>query len=151
MTEFASIYDKFLSRIEDYGYLQLLTLEDDSAEKELERILRGFLDSAISRFKGVCRKNLSDVTRTGFAEELDEDEKEILVLLMVAAYIDVNMITEEHMRNFINSRDYRQYSGANLVKQLRETRKLFQHDAEVMMNNYDNYHFKLDWKNKYGK
>lgn len=136
MTEFTSIYDKFLSKIEDYGYAQL-TEEDANAH------FYKMLESAIARFAYMCRKDLTKEgqTKTGFLETLDLLEQEILATWMVVFYIEGNTLTEDHMRNFLNSRDYRQYSAANLVDTLNETRDSKMKDAQAMMSLYDNQNF----------
>lgn len=130
MTEFTSIYGKFLSKVEDYGYAQM-------SEEDLNAHLYTYLQSAITRFSYMCRKDLSLRTATGFLEPLDELEEEILSTWMVSFHIKGNMITEENMRNFLNSRDYRQYSSANLLKVLRDTHNDVQNDAHALMSLYD--------------
>jgi len=144
MTEFASIYDKFLSRIEDYGYAQM-------SEEDLNAHLRRYLSSAIAKFKYVCRKDLELTSHSGFLETLDEMEEEILASWMLVEHIEGNMVTEENMRNFLNSRDYRQYSSANLLKVLQDTRQSFFLEAQSSMNTYDFQNFKRDWKKDNGK
>lgn len=137
MTDFTVIYGKFLSKIEDYGYAQL-------SEEDAMNHFRKYLSSAIVQFRRTCRKDLELVTETAFMEVLDESEIEILAQWMVVSHIEGNMITEENMRNFLNSRDYRQYSSANLLKVLISTKDAFKLEAQRMMNDYDFYHFKKE-------
>lgn len=144
MTDFTVIYGKFLSKIEDYGYAQL-------SEEDAENHFRKYLSSAIVQFRGTCRKDLELVTESAFMEELDESEIEILSSWMVVSHIEGNMVTEENMRNFLNSRDYKQYSAANLLKILIDTRNTFKTDAQRMMVDYDLHHFKRDWGKKNGR
>lgn len=143
MTEFTSIYDKFLSKIEDYGYAQM-------SEEDAHAHFYTYLQSAIARFGYMCRKDLSLRSEKGFLEPLDELEEEILSTWMVAFHIKGNMITEENMRNFLNSRDYRQYSSANLLKVLRDTHHDVQNDAHALMRLYDTQHLLKDRENKDG-
>ena len=144
MTNFTSIYDKFLSKIEDYGYAQM-TEEDANAH------FHKMLQSAISKFNYVCQKDLYQQTKTGFLEPLDEVEQEILAIWMVAIHIENNMVTEENMRNFLNSRDYRQYSSSNLLKVVQDVRDKFTHEALALQSIYDHENLKARWGKKYGK
>lgn len=144
MTEFGSIYDKFLSKVEDYGYAHM-------SQEDLDAHLFKFLQSAISRFGYMCRKDLNLRSPEGFVEELDDLEMEILATWMVVFHIGGNMITEENMRNFLNSGDYRQYSSANLLKVLQATQDSIKDDVHSLMSLYDNMHRIKDWEEKYGK
>lgn len=144
MTDFTLIYDKFLSKIEDYGYAQM-------SEEDANEHFRKYLSSAITKFQYVCRKDLNLTTDKGFIESLDEDEINILASWMAVFHIEGNMITEENMRNFLNSRDYRQYSSANLLKVLIDTRNEFKLSVQQMMTDYDFNRFKQQWRQKHGK
>lgn len=144
MTEFTSIYDKFLSKIEDYGYAQM-------TEEDLNAHLFKYLQSAISRFNYMCRKDLTLRSKTAFLEPLDELEEEILATWMLAFHIQGNMITEENMRNFLNSRDYRQYSSANLLKVLQTTFDSTQNEAHSLMSLYDMQNYVQERAEKNGK
>lgn len=144
MTDFTLIYDKFLSKVEDYGYAEM-------SEEDANAHFRKYLSSAITQFRQVCRKDLELVTKTGFIEELDNSEIEILASWMVVQHIEGNMVTEENMRNFLNSRDYRQYSSANLLKVLIDTKDAFKVEVQRMMIDYDLYNFKSKWRRDNGK
>lgn len=144
MTDFTVIYGKFLSKIEDYGYAQL-------SKEDADDHFRKYLSSAIVQFRRICRKDLSLTTKTGFIEDLEESEIEILASWMVVSHIEGNMVTEENMRNFLNSRDYRQYSSANLLKVLIETKDTFKIQVQRMMADYDLYYFMRDWRDSNGK
>ena len=144
MTNFTSIYDKFLSRIEDYGYAQM---DEQDANKHFYKMLQ----SAIIKFNYVCRKDLNLQTKTGFLEELSETEQEILAIWMVVVHIEGNMVTEENMRNFLNSRDYKQYSSSNLLKVVQDLRDRYANEALALQSIYDLSGFKERWRNKNGK
>ena len=136
MTKFTEIYDKFLKKIEAYKYAEMF--EEDSSE-----IFRDFLMSAISQFSRVCRKDLFDTaidTDTGeeyFSEELSPKEQNILAHLMVVYHIDTEIVTEDNLNNFLNSRDYRQYSSANLIDKVKELRRMYMMEADMLMSQYD--------------
>lgn len=141
MTQFTTIYDKFLSKIEDFGYANML--EEDANEH-----FRGYLESAITRFAYMCRKDLSARTKEMFLEELDTSEIEILATWMVSLHVESLIVTDDNMRNYLNSRDYKQYSAANLVKVNLETRDKFVNDALTLMGLYDTHHFNMEWREK---
>lgn len=144
MTEFASIYDKFLSKIEDYGYAEL-TEEDANAH------FYKYLTSAITKFKYVCRKDLENKTDTRFLDILSDEEQDILAKWMVVSHIEGNMVTEENMRNFLNSRDYKQYSSANLLKSMGEMHTTFYKEVQGAMSLYDTYQLREEIREKNGK
>lgn len=142
MTRFSEIYERFLSKIEDFSYSEM-------HEEDASALFKGFLMSAVSQFKGVCRKDLTNTIEYGdgddsFVEKLDNDEIEILALFMVVSHMDMNIVTEDNLTNFLNSRDYRQYSSANLIHRTKDIRLMYKHDAELAMISYDNYHFKRE-------
>lgn len=141
MTKFTEIYEKFLIKIESFKYAEMF--EEDSSQ-----MFRDFLMSAVTQFRYSCRKDLMNFTTdlvTGeeyFVEELSIDEKEILALLMIVYHLDTEIVTEDNLNNYLNSRDYRQYSSANLIARTKELRTMYKKEAEMLMGNYDFYHYR---------
>lgn len=138
-TEFTSIYRKFLSKIAHYEYLSI-------EQEDAERLFHSFLETAISKFQYACRKDLTALSATSFLEELSTEEQDILATFMVVAHVERAALTEDNLRNSINSSDYRQYSSANLLKILMQLRDTIEHDALTRMRNYDNHSFLKEWE-----
>ena len=137
MTEFDELYERFLSKIESYEYLRI-------GREESEKMFFAFLMTAISKFDYVCRKDLNDITDTEFNVELDNKEKEILAMYMVLAHIDAKTVVDENFKNFLNSRDYRQYSTANTLRSILELRETITKEVEGLKSQYDNMMFIRD-------
>lgn len=134
MTEFDTIYESFLRKIESFEYLKL---EQEDAEK----LFFAFLVTAITKFEYVCRKDLNNMSDIGFNEELSTMEQEILSMYMVIAHIDSKTVVDENFKNFLNSRDYRQYSTANTLRAVIELREMLTKEVEALKSQYDNMMF----------
>lgn len=112
-TPFQSIYEKFLSLIEDYT-LAILSDED------LDYLLVGYLDRAISLDFKQCTKDLNDhdLLLKQFNVELTSEEQWIIANGMVLSWIEPKIKREKLLRETISDRDYRESSHANQLKEL---------------------------------
>lgn len=128
MTEFISIYDRFLSKITDFSMAQL----DQSV---VEEDLRFKLLSALAYFPELPDEK-KEVMGTSFVQKLSVEEEEIISLLMVINYFDKFIVNEDNMRIQLNSKDYKQYSQATLLKGLKETKAGYQSSCAAMRNAY---------------
>lgn len=128
MTEFTLIYDKFLSKITDFSMARL-------EQATVEADLRSRLISALAYFPQLSedKKVLLDES---FLEDLTVEEQEIIATLMVINYLDKFIISEDNMRILLNSKDYKQYSQATLLKELKTTKAHYQSDVNAMKNGY---------------
>lgn len=129
-TPFSDIYHLFLSQIKDY---ELATMKETSLEDNLQ----SWLMSSIGYFSS-CRKDLRmyDLQLAYFTEELDSTEQYILAKFMVLAYLSTFLMTEQNLKQALNSKDYRMYSPANQLKALMELRKQIHSDANTLMSRY---------------
>lgn len=129
-TPYSDIFDKFLSKVSDYSFLNLeLT--------ELEDILTKYLKSAIVKFKQ-CNQNLSDkddVNKT-FNIDLTEEEQEILATLLIVEWLNPFINSTEVMKQFLSSKDYTYYSQANHLKELRILRDDSKSESQQLMISY---------------
>ncbi|EII6327485.1 hypothetical protein M2M08_000218 [Staphylococcus pseudintermedius] len=128
MTEFNLIYDKFLSKITDFSYAQLdkETLEEDLKKKLIQ---------ALAYFTQLEDKKAEYVDNV-FISDLSVLEQEILANIMVINHLDKFIVSEDNMRILLNSKDYKQYSQATLLKELKLTKAEYQSDVEAMKNAY---------------
>lgn len=129
-TTFDSIYDRFLSKINDY---ELAELVDGDLETQLLKYLKG----AISDFK-YCVKDLSDRNEetAEFSVTLTDTEQEILAKFMLVHWINPYVFRQENLRNALSSKDFNIYSPANLLDKLIDTRKEVVNDANSDMVHY---------------
>ncbi|MFB3189951.1 hypothetical protein [Staphylococcus pseudintermedius] len=128
MTEFNLIYDKFLSKITDFSFAQLdkETLEEDLKKKLIQ---------ALAYFTQLEDKKAEYVDNV-FISDLSVLEQEILANIMVINHLDKFIVSEDNMRILLNSKDYKQYSQATLLKELKSTKAEYQSDVEAMKNAY---------------
>lgn len=128
MTDFNLIYDKFLSKITDFSYAQL-------EQEVLEEDLKNKLLQALAYFPQLDEEK-TDTFENMFVNELTNIEQEIIANLMVINHLDKFIISEDNMRILLNSKDYKQYSQATLLKELKATKSEYQSDVDAMMNAY---------------
>ncbi|WP_274316420.1 hypothetical protein [Staphylococcus hyicus] len=128
MTDFNLIYDKFLSKITDFSYAQL-------EQEVLEEDLKNKLLQALAYFPQLDEEK-TETFESMFVNELTNVEQEIIANLMVVNHLDKFIISEDNMRILLNSKDYKQYSQATLLKELKATKSEYQSDVDAMMNAY---------------
>ncbi len=130
MTEFTLIYDKFLSKLTDFS---LARLDKDVLESDLqERLI-----TALSDFAQLPEEKTEvDLSTKTFANGLSVEEQNIIATLMVINYLDKYILSEDNMRILLNSKDYKQYSQAALLKELKATKSEYQSDVDAKLNSY---------------
>lgn len=130
MTEFTLIYDKFLSKLTDFS---LARLDKDVLETDLqERLI-----TALSDFAQLPEEKTEvDLSTKTFTNGLSVEEQNIIATLMVINYLDKYILSEDNMRILLNSKDYKQYSQAALLKELKATKSEYQSDVDAKLNSY---------------
>lgn len=118
-TPFQSVYDKFLSYIDDYE-LALITTE------ELDDMLEGYLSRAVSLDFKQCKANLNnvDLDIKQFNEELTPEEQWIIATGMTLSWLEPKIKREDLLRAAISDRDYKESSHANQLDKLMELEQL---------------------------
>jgi hypothetical protein len=137
-TPFSDVYVFFTSKISDYSFLNLF-------QDELEDTLEPYLNSASVKFKR-CKKDLSDkdTTLKTFNSDLSDEEKEILSTLMTVEYLSPKLITSDLLQQTLGTKDYKLYSQANHIKEIRELRDLYKKEANQLMMDYSYLNGSLD-------
>lgn len=129
MTNIDSVYEVFLSKFDDYTWL---VIDKDVIRK----LMRTYLNSSISKFKKTCKHELV-ITDNVFSVELSDSEIEILAKLMLINYLNPKIIREENLRQNITTKDYNDFSKANLLKNLIALRDSQVEDVEKEISEYD--------------
>ena len=130
-TPYSAFYNIFLGKVTDYD---ILAFEDT----DRNAILKGLLKSACVQFSKICRQNLEDrddATET-FAETIDDDAIEIVTELMISEWLKSKLYLSESFKNAMNTKDFNQFSPANLLKEIRETYNLTKFNAKKLMIDY---------------
>jgi len=135
ITHISEIYDNFLSKISDYSLL-----DESLTATEIDEELFSYFKSARNKFHK-CKTDLKTVVDdfTGehsFTVELHPYEIEILTTLMLVEYISPNLISSETIRQTLSDKDFRIYSQANQLRELRLLKKDLKSEANKMITKY---------------
>jgi len=128
-TEFSVVYGSFLGKVTDTD------LSDMTAENA-NSVMSDLLKQAIVKFSESCKKDLSDVTATGFVDDLNDYEVDILSELMVEAWYKPHINFTDLLRNKLSTKDFTTFSPANLQNANRESYELAHRRARSMINEY---------------
>lgn len=131
MTKYKTIFDKFKDKITDYD----LPLYDEETQNS---ILLSLMNTACIRFKRVCKVNLSDRddVLSEFGNDLDDEIIDIITEIMLEGWLKPALNNIENLRNCLNTKDYNQYSPANLLNAVQNTYNLCRQRAKSMINEY---------------
>lgn len=133
-TKFDEVFAAFLNRINDYDYANKLSKDD------LVYVLTTFLESSVATFNEASGEEyddfLLDKENQVFDRELKRIEIDILAHLMVVEYLKPNLYTTELIRQVLSDRDYKVYSQANQMNQLKDLYEVTKREANVKMNYY---------------
>lgn len=127
-TELQTVYDSFLSKVTDYGYLNL-------NEEELAIELNQTLKSSIAKFLIVEELSINEYTDE-FNRELSLLEIEILAYGMVLSWIEPKINSIDLLRQRLGSKEFQMFSQANHLKELREIKLQAKRDFDYWINRY---------------
>jgi len=129
-TTYDQIYQKFLEKITD---VDLISLPED----QLREILRGYLDTACSRFL-YCFQDLSqrDNDEEVFLITLEPLEIEILANIMTYAWVlpKINKLTL--LKQVMSDGDFKITSQANHLKELNSLKESIETEYNKLMMQY---------------
>lgn len=128
-TKFDVVYDSFLSKISDFDWLEM-------REDDLKDCLFDLLKQAISRFGKDCKVDLFSHDEVEFADNLTPVEIDILSEIMIENWLKPKLYNSELLRNRLSTKDFSQFSPANLLKSIRETYELSHRRSETEINRY---------------
>lgn len=116
-TPYEELYERALFKMKD---LKLGSMD----ESERRYVLKRYLDSAVADFNAKCEKDLDDRDELAeeFAEDLTNDEKEILALGMAYYWLSAQVMDRSLLKNKISTKDYQYFSPANLMREINEMR-----------------------------
>ena len=130
----------FLAKVSEYD---LLSMEVD----ERNFVIDGYMKRAISAFRSVCQFDLSttgdDVAREFHIQIPDWDLDEIADIIsdgMLVQWMKPYTYKQEGLENTLTTRDYSQYSPAELLRRITETYTKAQRDFINKMREYSYEH-----------
>jgi hypothetical protein len=136
-TSYEEIYARFTPKITDFSF-------GNMADDEVEEYFETFLKSSIIKFRYCNKLSDRDETLKQFNKDLTEEEQEILSVLMSVEYLTPKLLTDELLKQTLNSKDYSLYSQANQIKEIRELRDKYKQEANNLMILYTFAGSKLD-------
>lgn len=128
-TEFDAVYGMFLAKVSDYDLA-------DMVEEDAIVVMNDYMKQALGKFSESCKKDLTDVTSTGFVADLTYFELDIISELMVEAWCKPRLYNLDLFRNKLSTKDFTTFSPANLLDKIREVYDLSHKRARSMINEY---------------
>jgi hypothetical protein len=136
-TSYEEIYARFTPKITDFHFANI-------PDAEVEDYFETFLKSSIIKFRYCNKLNDRDEALKQFNKDLTDEEQEILSVLMSVEYLTPKLLTDELLKQTLNSKDYSLYSQANHIKEIRELRDKYRQEANDLMILYTFTGAKLD-------
>lgn len=134
MTKVNDIYDNFLSKITDYTLLSANTTNED-----IDDLLFAYLKSSIVRFYR-CKNSLeiimNETSEKTFTVELHPFEIEVLTSLMLVEYLKPQLLASELLRQSLSDKDFKIYSQANQLRELKALYKTMRTESGKMITEY---------------
>lgn len=113
-TTLEEIISLYLAKIENFDYLQY-------TEEELLEELKPMLLSATSKLFTLDVK--IDFDMEEFNRELEPIEQNLIALGLVEEFLTQKVNSVKVLKNHLTTKDFKLYSSANMLKQLRETQE----------------------------
>lgn len=138
VTKFSDIYNKAMFRFADYGFLNL-------GEEQRDEIMQTYLMSAIADFNNSCATGVDyNSEDKQFSDDLDEEVQEIIALGVAYYWLSSKVLNSDLLRNIMYRGDFKAYSPANLLKEMKELRDLLRKEFRGKINEYSYINGKLN-------
>jgi len=133
VTRISEVYDSFLSKISDYTLLNL-------TDEEISEDLFHYFKPARTKFYR-CKNSLTttlDVLNNEliFTVELHPFEIEVIATLMLVEYITPTLNSSEVTKQSLSDKDFKIYSQANQLRELRLLKRELKAEANKMITEY---------------
>lgn len=135
MTAYTVIIDNFAKMIDEYHFILL-------PEEDRDFWVIALMNTACARFSDDCRQDLSkrNEENTAFEADLTKDEIDILCNYMMCEWIKPYLYSSELLRERLSTKDYGEYSPANLIAQMNTVYKDTVKRARLLAVNYTYAH-----------
>jgi hypothetical protein len=130
-TKFSTIYERAIFKFTDYNFL-------DRIPDYKEAILQKFLMSALVDFSHASSANLAtyDLETEEFGDDLEDEIIEILSTGIAYHWLNGKTMSSELFRNTMHNSDYKTYSPANLLKEIKSLRDTMKKEYDGRINEY---------------
>ena len=135
MTAYTVIIDKFAGMIREFHFTAL-------TEEERDTIIISYMNTACAKFSDICRQDLSKRNQedTAFEADLTDDEIDIICNYMMCEWMKPYLYSSELLRERLSTRDYNQYSPANLIDKMNVLYKDTVKKSRLLAINYSYAH-----------
>lgn len=133
MTKLHEVYENFLSKISDYSFLA-----NNLTDEEINEELFGYFKTARTKFYR-CNNSLELVDVLGeqaFTVELHPFEIEVLTMFMIIEYLKPQVLSSEVLKQSLSDKDFKIYSQANQIRELRLLYNTLKAEANKMVTEY---------------
>lgn len=130
-TPFSDIYNKFLFKVSTYKLIDL-------PEENRDYILRNYLDSACAEYETELKVDVNDIdeTKQCFNQTFNRIEIDLLAEAMVVQWLSPIIHDDELLQNRLNTRDFTEYSTANLTEQIHNVYDCARKNIRLRINEY---------------
>ena len=130
-TKYSDVTNQFIGMVTEYRFFKILKEERDEWLCDLMKV-------ACAKFRKICRHDLSDRDDElqQFNVELDDDEIDIICNLMICEWLKPKLFSVDNLEQVLNTKDYSEYSPANLLKEISSVYKEHRINAKCLQNNY---------------
>lgn len=133
------IVGAFLLKITEFEFIQL-------PEENRTEIVDGYMKRTISSFKRICKYDLTltDEINREFSDEFEEDDIDEIVDIisegMVVQWLKPYVYKQELLESTLNTRDFTEYSPAELLRRVGDAYTKAQKDYTQMVREYSYNH-----------
>ena len=130
MTQYSTLYEKCLSKIEDPTLAMM-------PEEDLENMLHGYLMSAIAKHRK-CEHDLSDRDEElkQFNFDLSDIELEIISLLMCREWVSGQLLSVTNTLQVFSGKETTYFSQAAHLKELQALDEKFRLEAQQLSRDF---------------
>lgn len=140
MTSYDEIYNRFYGKIDDYDIFQLLQSAEENEDHRalVMKMLLNYLNDGVSLYTYQTQDlSLRDDESESFQITLTDTEKEILSSFMVVSYLTPKLIRSDMIEHRLTSKDLREFSPANLMREIRTIKEeVFDRAHSLMTESY---------------
>lgn len=136
-TSYSQIYESFIFKVEGYKLMMLL-------QEDREDILKLYLNAVCRKIHRKVKnyvdlKNRDNETQE-FIDDIDDDMIDIIAECMITEWLRPKIYSDELLESRLNTKDFSEYSPANLIHQIREVFQMSEKASLVAINNYSFSH-----------
>lgn len=133
-TKFTDVYDVFLNKINDYDYATKLE------EKDLKFVLDTFLKQAVAKINLRLGEDVEDfvydAAESKFLNDIGDIGIDLVSQFMITEYFKPNLYTTELLRQALNDRDYKMFSQANQINQMKDLYNNTRSENNALLTSY---------------